>query len=197
MHSRQTMKAIQKLSKKKVKEAIKEAGSQRKAAKLLGVSTHYLRKVLGTAHVDGSYVKRHVGEFPTRDEVLEAIKQYGTREKARTVLGITKHRFYEILNQVHEPVEVPPGEKPGRSAHEFRNLFDKDHIVPQRIKKALKAMGSNWFYESEFARFAGITLSALATYRDMFSPHIVEIRKTSRRVWFGSPTVADEMRAKV
>jgi hypothetical protein len=91
-----------------------------------------------------------------------------------------------------------PAKKAGRSLTEFRQTYDKDTIIPQRIRAALKAIGhGGWAYETEFTRSAEVSLMDLSAYRDMFAVYVVPIKKDGKRAWAGSKRTADEMRAMV
>ena len=89
-----------------------------------------------------------------------------------------------------------PGEAPkGRALDEFRARYDKDYIVPRRIKAGLESLGAGWEYEVQFARMAGISLADLAAYRDQFAGHCVALGRDSRRAWAGTVKTATEMRS--
>jgi hypothetical protein len=85
----------------------------------------------------------------------------------------------------------------GRSLSEFRAVYDKDYIVPKRIREGLKELGAGWEYEAEFIRQIGVRAADLATYRDMFADHIVNIRSESKRAWAGTVATAKQMREMV
>lgn len=85
-----------------------------------------------------------------------------------------------------------------RSLEAFRHEFDKDTIVPARIRAALAALGEGWLFEVEFAQAAGVSLNDLGHYRDEFAAHHLVARspgKAERRVWAGTPEAAAAMRA--
>jgi len=90
------------------------------------------------------------------------------------------------------PVVVTKGPV-GRSIAEFRNTFDKNTIVPAKIKAALKALGPNgWEYELQFVRLAGLNQADLGNFRDMFADFIVPLK--DRRAWAGSKKTAIELK---
>lgn len=82
----------------------------------------------------------------------------------------------------------------GRSMREFRKEFDKDLIVPNKIRAGLKALGAGWEYEVPFAKASGISLQDLAIYREQFADHVVLIRRDSKRAWAGTVDIANEMK---
>lgn len=89
-----------------------------------------------------------------------------------------------------KPVEI----KRVKTLSDFRNTYDKATIVPAKVKAAIKAMGQNgWEYEVEFGRMAGVRLSDLAAFRDMFADFVVGL-KDNRRAWAGSVKTAKTMR---
>ena len=81
----------------------------------------------------------------------------------------------------------------GRSLAEFRAQYDKNFIVPAKIKAALAALGASWEYEVQFARSAGVSLADLGNYRDQFAGYVVALRE-SRRAWAGTTATAKAMR---
>jgi len=82
---------------------------------------------------------------------------------------------------------------PGRSLSDFRSMYDKDTIIPARIKEALKTMG-DWMYEVEFAKHAGVSLADLGAYRDQFADLVVTTRGEGRRAWGRTAGIAKQMR---
>jgi hypothetical protein len=86
-----------------------------------------------------------------------------------------------------------PIKKAGRTLTEFRAAYDKDTIIPGKIKAALKALGNGWEYEVGFAKLAGVSLADLGNYRDQFSPYVIALKET-RRAWAGSMATAKAMR---
>jgi hypothetical protein len=86
-----------------------------------------------------------------------------------------------------------PVKKPGRTLAEFRAAYDKDTIVPGKIRAAIKTIGGGWVYEVEFAKLAGVSLADLGNYRDNFADYVVALRE-SRRAWAGSAATAKAMR---
>lgn len=93
--------------------------------------------------------------------------------------------------------EMKTPRKAGRPLSEFREVYDKDFIVPKRIKQGLKELGQGWEYEAEFIRQIGVRAIDLAAYRDMFADHIVNIRSESKRAWAGTTATAKQMREMV
>jgi len=89
------------------------------------------------------------------------------------------------------------GKQVGRTLTEFRSEYDKDYIVPKKIKAAIKQVGAGWAYESEFAKLAQVSLADLANYRDMFAEHVVTLREKGRRAWAGSVATAKAMREMI
>jgi len=83
----------------------------------------------------------------------------------------------------------------GKSLSEFASMYDKDTIVPKKIREAIDALGPDcWEYEQEFIKRAGISTYDMSTYREQFSDeYVLSVGKHSKRVWAGSP----EMKAKM
>jgi hypothetical protein len=107
----------------------------------------------------------------------------------------TVHRAFERAGTaVGKPALADPvrGKKSGRSLAEFRKTYDKDFIIPHKIKDGLRALGQGWEYEVQFAHLIGVALSDLGNYRDQFTDFVVSMR--DRRAWAGSAAVAKQMR---
>ena len=77
---------------------------------------------------------------------------------------------------------------------DFRNAYDKDTIIPRKIREALESIGSGWVYESELTRISGVGYADLGMYRDEFADHVVFIKRESKRAWTGSTETAEAMR---
>ena len=78
---------------------------------------------------------------------------------------------------------------------DFRQTYDKATIVPNKVRAALKLLGaSGWEYEVPFARSAGVSLSDLGNYREMFADYILTLNRENKRAWAGSPATAKQMR---
>ncbi|MGH7176125.1 MAG: hypothetical protein ACREJC_01985 [Tepidisphaeraceae bacterium] len=113
------------------------------------------------------------------------------------------HEYPRVGNTRAEPVVVVLDEgtakAPGRSFEEFQALYDKDFIVPTRIREGLERLGpSGWEYEFQFTKIAGVNVQDLKTYRDQFAAHVVVLNKRDgRTAWAGSPETAKKMREKV
>ena len=143
----------------------------------------------------------------TQKEAQEAIKKHGSLRKAAAALGVgatTLGRWKDGQccgkkqgkKYTAKPEDVTS--KKGKSLSEFRTAYDKDIIVPAKIKSAIKELGRNgWEYEVQFSRNAGVSLSDIATYREQFADYVVTIRRDSRRVWAGSIETAREMQRMV
>jgi len=91
------------------------------------------------------------------------------------------------------PAKATEPKRAGRSLAEFRATYDKDTIVPGKIKAALKTLGGGWEYEAQFARLAQVSLADLGNYRDQFANHVITLRE-SRRAWAGTTALAQAMR---
>ena len=87
--------------------------------------------------------------------------------------------------------------KAGHSLAEFRQTYDKDLIVPTKIKAALKSLGSGWEYEMEFTKRSGVGISDLGNYRMLFEGNWYQIRKDGKRVWSGSKATIESIREMV
>ena len=103
-------------------------------------------------------------------------------------------RFAPGTNQTGQ---TNPGIKFGKSLSEFREVYDKDYIIPRRIRAGLKSLGNGWEYEVEFARKIGVRIADLANYREMFTEYVVSLNQASKRVWAGNKTLAEQLKEMV
>jgi hypothetical protein len=134
----------------------------------------------------------------TRDEAAKLVEKHGSQAKAGQAAGVSARSIRRALARgAASPHPIPTqAKKAGRSLSEFRSLYDKDFIVPNRIKAALKILGGGWEYESQFARMAEVSLADLGNYRDQFADHVITLRE-SRRAWAGTVATAKAMREMV
>jgi hypothetical protein len=132
----------------------------------------------------------------TRDEATAAIAKHGSQRAAAKALGCARKTIVKALARRDTPdAGAPDGKRLGKTLAEFRNTYDKDTIVPAKLKAAIRSLGtSGWEYEVPFARAAGVSLTDLAAFRDQFAEFIVPLRD-SRRAWAGSKATAQQMRA--
>jgi 7-cyano-7-deazaguanine synthase in queuosine biosynthesis len=134
----------------------------------------------------------------TRDEAAAAVEQHGSRRKAAAALHCSRHTIDAALAGESKPA-APAGPRPKvpvRSMSEFRQTYDLETIVPQRVNAALKELAGGWLYVVEFAKLAGVTTTQLSAFRDRYAKHIVAV-KDSRRVWVVRPALAEEMRRMI
>lgn len=133
-------------------------------------------------------------------EATEAVTKYGSIRAASIALRMPRTTFSDILKgrttnpRARTRVTMDPGTSFGQTASEFRQLYDKDTIIPQRIRDTLKLLGPRkWVDEPVFARQAKVSLADLGNYRTAFVEYVVNIN--SRRIWAGSPDFAQELRS--
>jgi hypothetical protein len=90
---------------------------------------------------------------------------------------------------------------------DFRSKFDRDIVVPGKIKAALATLGKEgpeaWEYEGDFIKRAGVSQTDIGKYREQFAKHIVVAKEVGRstsgngrRVWFWSAGVAAKARGE-
>lgn len=139
----------------------------------------------------------------TRDEAMQAMKQYGSQRKAAEGLRVSRKTLRKALAVVGSDKGVrqvdtqaaAKSAKAGRTLSEFRATYDKATIIPAKVTAALKQLGpQGWEYEVEFAKLAGVSLMDLGKFRDKFAEHVVQIGRDSRRAWAGSKSTAQAMR---
>ena len=124
----------------------------------------------------------------TKEEAQAVVKQHGSIRAA-----VRSGESRKAIERAMRGDVKPQTKTNGKSVEEFRSLYDKDYIVPKRIKAALEELGDGWDYEVQFAKNAGVSLSDIATYRDMFSAHVISLKET-RRVWAGKAKTATILR---
>lgn len=95
--------------------------------------------------------------------------------------------------------------KPVKDIAMFRELHDKDVIVPRKIRAALEALlkdgPESWEYEGDLIKMSGISQTDMSKYREQFLDHIVAAPGTSNRagrnVWFAAIKVAKKIRGEL
>ena len=131
-------------------------------------------------------------------EALAALEQYGSRKAAAAALGLSKTSFRKRLmrNTGGETVTAPKPKQNGpvKTLSDFQQTYDKDTIVPAKVREAIAALDGGWVYESEFTRLSGVSFADLSTYRDEFSSYIVFVKRDSKRIWAATPELAEQMR---
>ena len=139
----------------------------------------------------------------TTADAKAAVKRYGSQAAAARALGVGRMTVHDachgrrMVNKVsHAPTDKPTGAKV-KTLSDFRATYDKATIIPAKLKAALKLLGgSGWEYEVQFARNAGVSLTDLANFREMFAANIVNLRD-NRRAWAGSAGTAKTMREMI
>ena len=95
--------------------------------------------------------------------------------------------------------------KPKKTLAAFRELHDKNVVIPARLNAALKALAKEdgpeaWEYEAEFLKRAGVSNNEIGPFREQFEPHVVEAPqrgKSPKRAWFPDVKNARAMREKI
>lgn len=89
-----------------------------------------------------------------------------------------------------------------QSLQSFRETYDKDYIIPRRIKDGLRTLlddegNPGWAYEVQFAKHCGVSPQDLGNYRDSFASHVVVLSRDGRRAWAATPEVATTLRGMI
>lgn len=135
-------------------------------------------------------------------EAQAAVKEHGSIRNAARVLGVPVSTLRDRLAGAKEIVRkqdnavVGHGVKP-KSISDFKSIYDKDTIVPARVKVGLRSLGGGWEYEVAFARICGVSLADLGNYREQFAEYWTQLRADGRRVWSGSRATMAEIRKVV
>lgn len=132
-------------------------------------------------------------------EAKEAVNKYGSQRAAERALGLANGTICNAIKRgvgIERPAVARNPLAAGRKTlSDFRSAYDKNTIVPAKIKEALKALGPDgWEYEVAFAKMAGVSLYDLGRVRDVFAANVVTIGRDSKRAWAGSPVLAKQMR---
>ena len=138
--------------------------------------------------------------------VTEAIKKNPGLSNSKIVnrlkKGVREHVTAAMVGKAREsmgsqPVAPVVSKGTAKGLAEFRNLYDKDTIVPSKIKAALSSLGAAWEYEVEFIRRDGISTSDMGNYRDQFDEYWTTVKRDSKRVWAGTPSFAAKIKEMV
>lgn len=126
----------------------------------------------------------------------DAIRRHGSVAEAARKEGTPPSTLrHQLKKAEHDAIA---GRKGSKGLKDFRSLFDKSFIIPNRIREGLKNLGPNgWEYEAQFAKASGVSLADLSAYRDEFAEYIVVVNRDGRRAWAGSPKLAQSMREMV
>lgn len=131
----------------------------------------------------------------TKEEAQVEVKKHGNVSSAARAHKVPRSTFAHWLKGVKLP-ERARRPTAGKTLAEFRAVHDKAFIIPQRIKEGLAKLGDGWEYEATFAKMAGVSLLDLGHFRSMFEAHVIMVERT-KRVWAGTPTLAEKMKAMV
>jgi hypothetical protein len=94
---------------------------------------------------------------------------------------------------------------PAQGIDDFRATYDKNVIVPNKIKAglekllALRADGTAWATDVNFLKTAGLSTTDLARFREQFVEFQVNVGtdRQPKWVWFGSKKAAAKAREAV
>jgi hypothetical protein len=134
----------------------------------------------------------------TKAEADAAVKLYGGQRAAAKALHISRSTLQDALKRTaatnRQSKQPTKPARVGKALMDFRREYDKDFIIPRKIKAALVALGAGWMYEMEFCKLAGVSLMDLGHVREQFKTNVVLLDRGSRRAWAGKASVADAMR---
>lgn len=84
-----------------------------------------------------------------------------------------------------------------KSLADFRAVYDKNTIIPQKIREGLAALGNDgWENELDFIKLCGVSTIDFGRFREEFAEFYVTIggARANKRVWAGSKALAGKMR---
>jgi hypothetical protein len=121
----------------------------------------------------------------TKAEAEAAVKKYGSIRNAAAQLHIRRDTISKLIKGVEVKTKKVAEIKKtaGRSLTEFKNVYDKDTIVPAKIKEGLADLGQSWEYEVEFVKRCGLSFNDIGNYRDQFPDNWLVIRGDGKKVW--------------
>jgi hypothetical protein len=136
--------------------------------------------------------------MPTiREALIERLKKGGSdRDIIKDVskeLQVRRSSVRAKLSRIRQADKVP-AQTVGRSLAEFKQTYDKNTIIPQKVRAALKELGTAWEYEAEFIKRADISYTDLAAFRDMFSDHVVIVKRENKKIWCGTVAFANQLK---
>ena len=126
----------------------------------------------------------------------QLVKEHGGVRAAARATGIPRSTFVKRLRKERagHTAGKPDARKAGRSLAEFRSEYDKDYIIPAKIKAGIKELAGGWEYEVAFAKLAGVSLADLSAYRDAFAYHWFPIKRDGKRVWAATAELARKLK---
>jgi len=104
-------------------------------------------------------------------------------------LGVNPTSVRNMLTEIRRKAPTS-----GRSLKDFKQTYDKNTVVPQKIKKALKELGASWEYEAEFIKRAGVNYTDMNTFREMFGDNVVYVKKDNKKIWCGTVAFANQLK---
>lgn len=134
----------------------------------------------------------------TPEQAVAAIREHGGLRPAARALGVDNGWLCRIAKRAAGATTAAAKPKGVKTLSDFRQAYDKDTIVPAKIKEGLAVLGADgWEYEVEFAKLCGVSLYDMGRVRDRFADHIVSIGRNTKRAWAGSKALAAKMREMV
>lgn len=129
-------------------------------------------------------ILRRLGSGSDQDIISEVARELNVKKEsvARKFRSVSKPQ----PNQITKPS--------GRSLAEFKQSYDKNTYVPQKIQSALNDLGDAWEYEMEFIKRSGVSLVDINIFREMFSRNFVHLKRENKRIWCGTESFANKIR---
>ena len=133
---------------------------------------------------------------------VAAIKEHGGLRPAARALGVDNGWLCRIAKRAKSvaagSIADSPRIKAVKTLADFRQAYDKDTIVPAKIRAGLSILGPDgWEYEVEFAKMCGVSLYDMGRVRDKFADHIVSVNRNTKRAWAGSKSLASKMKEMI
>jgi hypothetical protein len=132
-----------------------------------------------------------------REALLKRIEEGTGESDAEIVLHVSKKlgvKSKSVWNKFSTIRKKEKKNSGGRSLQNFKQTYDKNTIIPQKIRNALKELGPAWEYEAEFIKRAGVNYTDINIFRDMFSDYLVIIKRENKRIWCGTIPFANQLK---
>lgn len=126
-----------------------------------------------------------------RTDAEAAVKKHGSINNAAKMMHVGKNTIRKALATGSANAAKEIKKTAGRSLTEFKKAYDKDTIVPAKIKEGLADLGQSWEYEVEFVKRCGLSFNDMGNYRDQFPDNWLIIRGDGKKVWASAKMIKE------
>lgn len=136
------------------------------------------------------WVEENLNNFSDKIEAMKKCSKDLKVQYTTVKSSFSKNKFWENKSKPIKQTSKPKG----RSLQEFKSTFDKNTIIPQKIKKALKELGNGWEYENEFIKRAGINYTDLNMFKSEFEDYFIFLTKQHKKIWCGTIEMINQLK---